>query len=155
MSNSDRETLRALVHSSARSLDDRRYAHFTALFCEDGEYRVETAGPECPRPMTWMLLSRQELAERFEVAPAHEWQISSLVQQTRLVSVDLIEIGQTTANTSSSFCLFHTDEDGSSNCYALGRYEDCWHLLDNEWKLKQRTVHLKTRMLAIPSPLPI
>ena len=37
----------------------------------------------------------------------HEWEIAG-VEQTRVLSVDLVEINGKTANTSSSFALYHT-----------------------------------------------
>ena len=149
------ETLRALIHSSARYLDDRSYTNFTDLFRDDGEYRIETIAPECPAPMIWMLLSREEMIDRFEAAPKHEWQITNIPEQSRLVAVDTIDVDESDAQTSSTFCLFHTEEDGQSHCYAVGRYEDYWIQSNNSWKLRRRTVNLKTRMLPIPSPLPI
>ena len=155
MTMSHQETLRALVHSSARFLDDRCYDDFTALFHSDGEYRIVANAPECPSPMTWMSLSRKEMVERFEAAPKHEWQIATVIEQTRLIAVDDIGIDEASANTSSTFCLYHTDEDGRSDCYAVGRYDDKWSMSGDGWKLNKRIVNLKTRMLAVPSPLPI
>jgi len=149
------EQLRGLVHASARFLDDHAYEQFTRLFADDGEYRVETTAPECPQPMVWMLMSRDELSERLESAEIHEWKISSVPVQTRLVAVDTVDVSSKNATTSSSFCLFHTNQDGSSEVFAVGRYEDQWNRTGEDWRLARRRVDLKTRLLAMPSPIPI
>lgn len=152
MSISTQETLRTLVHSSARFLDDRAYEDYTALFCESGEYRIEVDAPECPSRMTWMFLNRDELVTRFDSVPGHEWKLAI---QTRLVTVGAIEVAEDAATTSSSFCVYQTDGKGESSCYAVGRYEDQWSLIHDEWKLAKRVVNLATRLLPSPSPLPI
>jgi 3-phenylpropionate/cinnamic acid dioxygenase small subunit len=152
MSNSTHDALRGLVHKSARFLDDCAFEDYTALYCDSGEYRIEVNAPECPSRMTWMLLNRDELATRFEEAASHKWK---LAQQTRLLTVGFIEFGDDGATTSSTFCLYHTDGNGESSCYAVGRYEDQWSLVGEEWKLAKRVVNLATRMLSTSSPLPI
>lgn len=105
--------------------------------------------------MVWMQLNRDELVERLATEPEHEWKISKVPLQTRLVAVDLINVADQHATTSSSFCLYHTNEDGGSTVFALGRYEDRWLQTSDHWKLAKRVVDLKTRLLAMPSPIPI
>jgi 3-phenylpropionate/cinnamic acid dioxygenase small subunit len=77
------------------------------------------------------------------------------VEQTRVLSVDVIEVNGETANSSSSFALYHTDEAGLTSCYAVGRYDDSWEKDMDTWKLLSRRVVLKTRQLSMLSPLPI
>ncbi len=155
MTGTAHEQLRGLVHASARFLDDHAYEKFTQLFADDGEYRVETAAPECPQPMVWMLMNRDELTERLASESKHEWKIARVPLQTRLVAVDFIDVSSNNATTSSSFCLYHTNEDGSSEVFAVGRYEDQWNKKGEDWRLAKRRVDLKTRLFAMPSPIPI
>lgn len=84
----------------------------------------------------------------------HEWEIVG-VEQTRVVSVDIVEVNGEMADTSSSFALYHTGQEGLTSCYAVGRYDDCWEKAANTWKLGTRRVMLKTRQLDMLSPLPI
>ena len=84
----------------------------------------------------------------------HEWEIAG-VEQTRVLSVDLVETNGKTANTSSSFALYHTGQEGLTSCYAVRRYDDCWEKVTDTWKLGRRRVVLKTRQLSMLSPLPI
>ena len=146
--------LNRLVHASARYLDDRDFQAYLGLYGEDGTYTIITRAPELPEPMVWMQRNRTELSERIAAMSEQEWQIAE-VEQTRLLSVDVIEVNGKTADTSSSFALYHTNEAGLTSCYAVGRYDDCWRKDRDTWKLLKRRVVLKTRQLDMLSPLPI
>ena len=146
--------LNRLIHASARYLDDHEFQAYLDLYREEGVYSVVTKAPELPDPMIWMQRSRTELQERISSMSEHEWEIAG-VEQTRVVSVDIIEVDGETANTSSSFALYHTGEEGLTSCYAVGRYDDCWEKATDIWKLASRRVVLKTRQLGMLSPLPI
>lgn len=147
-----REELRALVHLSGRLLDDRRYGAFVEMFLDDGTYRVEVKAPELPEKMVWMALAREELAERFEAFPKHEWRI---FEQTRLISVDAIELDGDGAQTTATVSIYQTDDEGRTGCFAVARYDDSWRRVGGRWRLRARTVDLRTRLLPVPSPLPI
>ena len=143
--------LRSLVHASARFLDDCAYQSFVDLFEESGSYRVEVNAPELPDTMVWMELDRNQLKERYDALHKHEWR---RYQQNRLIAVDSITIDTDHAQTSSTVAIYHTDDDGRTTCYALARYEDCWHHSRLRWQITERVVALRTRLLAMPSPLP-
>jgi 3-phenylpropionate/cinnamic acid dioxygenase small subunit len=146
--------LTRLLHLSARYLDDRNYNSFLQLFTEDGEYCISCQAPELSGKMIWMQRNRDELRERIDAMEKHEWEIAC-VQQTRIISVDTIKIAEESASTSSSFSLFHTDDDGRSELYVVGRYDDEWTFSANSWFLIKREVALRTRLLNMLSPLPI
>ena len=146
--------LRRLIHASARYLDDRDFQAYLGLYSEAGRYTIVTRAPELPGTMVWMQHNRTELSARIAAAPDQEWEIAE-VEQTRVLSVDLLEINGAGAQASSSFALYHTDPAGVTTCYAVGRYDDCWEQLAGAWKLGSRRVVLKTRQLSMLSPLPI
>ena len=146
--------LKRLVHASARFLDDNEFQAYLDLYKEEGAYLIVTKAPELPEPMIWMQRTRDELRERISSMSEHEWEIAG-VEQTRVVSVDIVEVNGETATTSSSFALYHTGQEGLTSCYAVGRYDDCWEKAADTWKLGSRRVVLKTRQLAMLSPLPI
>ena len=146
--------LKRLVHASARHLDDHDFPAYLELYREEGVYSIVTNAPELPEPMVWMQRNRAELGERISSMTEHEWEIAE-VEQTRIVSVDLVEVSGATANTSSSFALYHTSQEGLTTCYAVGRYDDCWEKVTETWKILSRRVELKTRQLDMLSPLPI
>ena len=142
------------IHASARCLDERDYEAYLACFCEDAEYAISTRAPELREKMVWMRASRTELAERLASIDQHEWEIAA-IEQSRLLSVDAVDIHGDKARTSSGFALYHTDEAGRSSLYAVGRYEDEWLESGQGWCLAYREVVLKTRQLEPLSPLPI
>ncbi len=146
--------LNRLIHASARYLDDHDFQAYLELYREEGVYTVITKAPELAEPMVWMQHSCSELRERIAAMTEQEWEIAD-VEQTRVLSVDLVEVSGDTASTSSSFVLYHTDQEGITSCYAVGRYDDCWEKDTNSWMLRSRRVGLKTRQLSMPSPLPI
>lgn len=143
-----------LLHQSARCLDDDNYNDFIKLFAADGEYIISSRAPELAERMIWMRRSRDELEERLTAVSQHEWEISA-IEQSRILSVDSVTVTGKSAHSSSTFSLFHTDAQGRSELYAVGRYEDQWTAADTGWLLKRREVQLKTRMLKLLSPLPI
>lgn len=146
------EELRRLIHRSGRCLDDRDYDDFVDLFAPDGNYRIEVKAPEISERMTWMALDRDELRQRFESAPQQEWRQMELTHQ---VSVDSIDISGEIATTSATVSIFHTDDEGRTQCYAVGRYEDIWRRIEDAWRLSLRVVDLRTRLLPVPAPIPI
>ncbi len=146
--------LTRLIHASARHLDDQNFGAFLELFIEDGNYAIIAQAPELSTPMTWMQRSKTELAERIAAVPRHEWQIMQ-PEQTRLVSVDVLDVDNDRATSSSSFVVFNTDSEGRTSCYVVGRYEDQWQNDNDKWFLEQRQVVLRTRLLTMLSPLPI
>ena len=150
----EQSALERLIHASARYLDDHEFQAYLDLYREEGVYSIVTKAPELPEPMIWMQRSRAELQERISAMSEHEWEIAG-VEQTRIVSVDIIEVNGATADTSSSFALYHTGQEGLTSCYAVGRYDDFWEKAADTWKLGSRRVMLKTRQLGMLSPLPI
>jgi 3-phenylpropionate/cinnamic acid dioxygenase small subunit len=146
--------LTRLLHSSTRLLDDQNYDGFLQLFTSEGEYSITCLTPELAEKMIWMKATRSEIDERLKAMNEHEWQIAH-VEQTRILSVDTIDIGKNTSNTSSSFSLYQTDQQGRSELYVLGRYEDEWQYVSKRWYLAKREVALRTRLLKMLSPLPI
>jgi len=145
------EVLRALVHRSARLLDDGAHDAWLALLAPDCAYRVETPAPETDGTNVWMALDRAELAGLFAEAPDHVWNIG---QRSRLVAVDLIAPHAEGAATSATLAIFRTDEEGRSALQAVGRYDDVWRADGASFVLARRTVRLATRLLPQPSPLP-
>ena len=72
-----------------------------------------------------------------------------------ILSIIFVEINGEISRTSTNFVIYHTDNEGQSECFAVGRYEDEWCLQEEAWQLQQREVVLKTRQLPVLSPLPI
>ena len=147
-----RETLRVLVHRSGLCLDESRYEEFVALFADDGAYRMIAATPELGATQTWLAFDRDELAQHFASIPEHRWPPG---QTTRIVSVDAIELAGGRASTVATFCILRNDEEGRTACYAVGRYRDRWRNDGTGWRIAERVVDLRTRLLPAPAPIPL
>ena len=152
MSAEAREALRSAIHRTGRCLDDGDYDAYVGLFAPDGEYRLEAKAPELARPMTWMALGRDALAQLLAAAPGHEWQLG---ERTHLIAVDSIELAGDTAAVASTFSVMRADADGRLECYAAGRYDDHWVAGADGWKLSRRVATLRNRLLSAPSPIPL
>lgn len=146
------ETLGRLIHLSGRLLDQQDFEKYAALYADAGEYRLVTKAPEVAQPMTWVLFSRDELGALFDSASQHVWNTG---ERNHLITVEEIDIQGDTAQSKAGFCVFRTSQDGATEIFAVGRYEDRWQRAGNDWRLLQRLVHLQTRLLASPSAIPI
>ena len=83
----DRETIRTLISSSAKFLDEGNYVQFTELFVENGRYLLVARSDEIGRDMTWLDLSRDELVALLEESHQH---VHDLAERMHIVSVDQI-----------------------------------------------------------------
>ena len=152
MNPTEHEQMRRRIHHSGRCLDDRDYDGFVDLFAPDGAYRIEVDAPEMKTRMTWMTLDRDELQQRFQSAPEQVWRN---IETTHLIAVDTIDFDDDTAKTSATVSIFRTDDEGRTQVYAVGRYEDAWQRIENEWRISLRVLDLRTRLLPGPAPLPL
>lgn len=147
-----REALRRLISRSGRLLDEGDFGAYTGLFAPDGEYRLEAAGPEVAHAMTWVLLTRDELAALLDSAAKHVWNTGL---RKHLIAVDDVELDGERAAASATFCVFRTDEAGATSVYAVGSYDDEWSLADGRWSLRRRVARVQTRSLTPPSAMPL
>ena len=148
----DQQKLAELIHRSGRLLDDQSFGDYATLFAETGQYRLMATSPEVREPMTWILLNRDELGALLTSASKHVWNTG---QRNHLITIEEIHVDGEAASTTSGFCVFHTDDDGATRVYAVGRYEDLWQRYSADWKLLRRIARLRTRALAPPSAIPL
>ncbi len=147
-----RETLRALIHKSGLCLDEGRFGEFVALFADDGSYRMTAKTPELGTVQTWLAFDREEMAQHFAAIPEHHWPLGEM---TRIVSVDAIAFDGGGASTVATFCILRNDDEGRTTCYAVGRYRDRWRMDGADWRIVERVVDLRTRLLPAPAPIPL
>ncbi len=150
-----REALRTRIHRAALSLDEGRFEDFVALFADDGAYRMTASAPELPAAQTWLAFDRAEMARHFASIPEHQWPPG---ETTRIVSVDSIAFDDgdaAAATTVATFCILRNDDHGRTACYAVGRYRDRWRSEGGDWRIVERIVDLRTRLLPAPAPIPL
>lgn len=150
----DREEIRTLISRSARFLNEGRFADFVALFADDGRYALEADSAEIGKRMTWLDLSRAELAALLEESPQH---VHDLAGRKHMVTVQEIAFTEDAnqAETLSGFAVFRTDIDGRTEVYAVGNYEDVLHRATDGWRIASRCVVVETRMFRTPTPTPL
>jgi 3-phenylpropionate/cinnamic acid dioxygenase small subunit len=148
----EQEKLSRLIHLSGRLLDEEDFDHYAALFAENGEYRLETKAPQVAHPMTWVWLNRQELSDLLASAPKHVWNTGL---RSHLISVEEVNVDGDCAHSWAAFSVFHTDDDGVTQLYAVGRYEDRWQKAHDDWRLLKRVTRLQTRVLSPASAIPV
>ena len=150
----DRETIRTLISSSVKFLDEGNYAQFTELFLKNGRYLLVARSDEIGRDMTWLDMSRDELVALLEESHQH---VHDLAERMHIVSVDQILLDglDNSAQVQSSFAVFRTDTAGNTQVYAVGRYRDSLERDGKDWRIKERCVNVQTRMFRTPTPTPL
>ena len=148
----EREKIRSLILKSARLLDSERFDDYVALYADNARYAMCARSPEIGRDMTWFDADRGGLLELFAELPRH---VLDSAERSHLVSVEDVRVNGTGASAESNFVVFRTDPRGETQLFAVGRYEDALQRDGDEWRIKQRTVRLTTRLFATPTPTPL
>lgn len=149
-----KEAIRETLLCSVRFLDLRLYSRFIDMFAEKGRYILSAKSDEIGQIMTWLDVSKDELAELLEEAPKH---IHDLAERTHLLSIGELKLNKdnTSASAESTFSVFRTDKDGSTQVYAVGHYHDSLIMYKGAWIIKERHVMVQTRMFTTPTPTPL
>ena len=149
-----REKVREKLLYSVRLLDSKQYDEFIKLFAENGRYILTAESKEIRHNMTWLDVSKTELAELLEESPKH---IHDMAERTHILSVGELHLdaSNTTVIAESTFSVFRTAIDGRTQVYAVGYYNDELTLINDEWKINQRHVKVQTRLFKTPTPTPL
>ena len=153
----------ALLGESAGSIENDRIQCFYHLWSFDtagrcvnipeaAAYRMIAATPELGAVQTWLAFDREEMTRHFAAIPEHRWPLGEM---TRIVSVDAIAVEDGKAATVATFCILRNDDEGRTTCYAVGRYRDRWRMGGSDWRIAERVVDLRTRLLPAPAPIPL
>ena len=150
----DMESIRTLISSSVKFLDSKNFIKFTELFLENGRYLLVARSDEIDRDMTWLDMTRDELAALLKESKQH---VHDLAERMHIISVDQILFGglDDSAEVHSSFAVFRTDIAGVTEVYAVGRYSDSLERVGRVWRIKERCVNVQTRLFRIPTPTPL
>ncbi len=140
------------IQKSCWMLDEENFDGFLSLCSKNFQYKITAFSPEINKEMIWMDEDFEGLKNLLVMVPEH---LRRLGKFTRHLS-----IGQTFREKDeiiihSSFIIIHTDLDGKSNIFGVGRYKD---KMDSELSkplLLSREAHLETRDLGIGSHVPI
>ena len=152
--NADREAITDLIGRSCALLDDERFEDWIALCTPDFHYSITAVSEEIGQKMEWMNQDRDGLRILLSGIHEHERSVGRL---SRLVGVVRItgEESDGSIGVESPVAIYHTDLEGSSGLYAVGRYIDrvnqngAWPLL------AEREVALQTRRFPTGSHVPL
>jgi len=122
-------TAAELVARAALALDDEDFTGFLALCTGDFRYEVRTWSPELRKWMTWLAQSRSELEALLGALPEHLRRRGRLLRHLgpTIVDAGAPGPGAESAGTllaTTSFAIFHTDPDGRTRLWVVGRYRD-------------------------------
>ncbi len=147
------DPVREIVGSAALALDAEAFDDFLALCTPDFHYQVRVTSPELGQDMIWLEQTREELGKLFSALPEH---LTRQGQLTRQVSVANTIEAADSLRVTSTFSVFHTDNNGRTAVMAVGRYHDEIVIDDKgELRLRRRDVDLHTRDLGIGSHVPL
>ncbi len=163
-------TAAELVARAALALDDEDFAGFLALCTSDFRYEARSWSPELRKWMTWLAQSRSELEALLAALPEHLRRRGRLLRQLGPTIIDSEpavagESGNGAVTgallATTSFAVFHTDPEGRTRLWVVGRYRDriipgaAAGAASNGVRLASREVVLDTRDLGIGSHVPI
>lgn len=148
------EAVRPLIGGASLALDDGDFETFLG-YCDDPfNYRIRVWSPELKTDMTWLEHDRAGLAELFESLPEHLQRQGRLHRHVTIAKVDPSNVDGFLVVT-SSFIVHHTNLEGQTQPFAVGRYIDVVNMIDEKILLTARDVVLDTRDLGTGLHVPI
>lgn len=144
----------SLLQDSCRLLDKEDFAEWLAMCADDFSYRLHAYSHELRSEMTWLEHSKDQLRILFDTLPEHQRYPGRFL---RHVSVQEITQGESAGEVrvTSTVLISHTDFEGLSRLYAVGRYRDQVSLTGDRPQLLERAVDLDTRVLPFGSHIPL
>jgi len=148
------EDIRALIYRASLTLDREDWIGFLALCAADFRYLITAYSPELRKRMIWFDHDLESLKALLDMVPQHLRRHGTLL---RHVSVGMIEpAGSPDCYTvTSTFQCLHTELDGTTRLYAVGRYIDTVTMSDGRVLFLGRDTQLETRDLGIGSHVPL
>ena len=140
------------IQKSCLLLDEENFEGFLNICNENFEYKITAFSPEINKEMIWMDEDYAGFKNLLMMVSSHLRRLGKL---TRNVSIGQIQRESEKIFINSSFIVIHTDLEGKSNIFCVGRYKDVIISHKGSIQLESRHVHLETRDLGIGSHVPI
>ncbi|PPR79145.1 MAG: 2-aminobenzenesulfonate 2,3-dioxygenase subunit beta [Alphaproteobacteria bacterium MarineAlpha2_Bin1] len=140
------------IQKSCWMLDEEDFDGFLGLCSKDFQYKITAFSPEINKEMIWMDEDFEGLKSLLGMVPEH---LRRLGKFTRHVSIGQTSRKDHEVSINSTFIVIHTDLDGKSNIFGVGRYNDKITYTINDVFLLSRNAYLETRDLGIGSHVPI
>ena len=140
-----------LISEMCEHLDKERFDEFLKFCSSEFNYRIIVYSPEIKKDMIWMDQDYSGMKNLLCLVPQHLRRLGSL---SRYISIGKFEETKDYLSINSPFQIMHTDLNGITKLFAVGRYIDEIQIRD-ELLLKNRLVKLDTRDLGIGSHIPL
>lgn len=150
----DREAITDLIAQSCALLDDERFEDWIALCAPDFHYAITAVSEEIGKKMEWMNQDREGLRSLLSSIHEHERSVGRLNRHVGLIQIEAAPGGHAIM-VESPVAIYHTDLDGSSSLYAVGRYLDRIRPNGHRPLLADREVALQTRRFPTGSHVPL
>ena len=148
-----RGLVESLIFQSCLLLDEERFDDYIALWAPDGQYRITTWSPDLRQDLVFLDLGLHDFQNLLEGVNNHQ---RMLGQFSRHLTGQLIDVdGKEQISVMSSLLVTHTDLEGISKLFAVGRYVDKIELVDGKPLIGSREVRLSTRQFGPGSHIPI
>ena len=140
------------IQKSCFLLDEEDFDGFLKICNENFEYKITAFSPEINKEMIWMDEDYAGFKNLLMMVSSHLRRLGKL---TRNVNVGEVQRRSEKILIKSSFIIIHTDLEGKSNIFCVGRYQDVLISKKSSVSLLSRHAHLETRDLGIGSHVPI
>lgn len=148
----DKEALERLVTEAASLLDEELFLRWMELCSADFEYKITAYSPEIGRQMAWWDQDKISLQVTLTTVNDHvrdQGRIKRHLGPLRIID------GSEKPRTECSVVLWHTDLQGTTQLYAVGKYVDEFVVEQNVLRFLRREVALDTRRLPFGSHAPL
>jgi hypothetical protein len=141
-----------LVAKSCVYLDRESYPDYLRLLDDDYEYTIRCYSPDLRKDMIHLKVNKGELTDLVENIHNHIRLSGSLFRQASLYA---LEQRDGLYEAMSYVSVTHTDLDGASKVFCVGRYFDRIAVGDDGARLKSREFRMETRDIGPGCHFPI
>jgi methanesulfonate monooxygenase small subunit len=139
----DREKVWDLVARSCMHLDNEEFEKYLGLLDDACDYTISSFSPDLRRDMVLLRLNKADLANLLKDIHNHVHLPGKLFRQASLYSVERKQDGVLSAT--SYVTVTHTNLDGASAVFCVGRYRDDIVDDDADMRLLSRRFEMETR----------
>lgn len=140
------------IQATGALLDGEDFAGWLALFDEQSEYEITAHSSEIQQEMLWWKSDRPSLQKTLKEIPKH---VHDKARRLHIVTPTQVDLSGDHARATSTFAVFRITPDGDTSVYVVGHYQDTLVKKEERWLYKTHKVILQTRMLAVPTHVPI
>lgn len=148
----NKDQIEDLIARASSLLDAEKFAEWIDLCATGFEYSITAYSDEIGQKVHWMVQDKTSLQTLVGSLGAHERDGGKI--RRHLGTVRLVERGDR-PRAESSVILWHTDMQGTTQLFAVGKYVDDFVVANDALLFERREVMLDTRRLPYTSHVPL